>query len=120
MGTMGCCAYAPLSQVVVVQGEVQCTGLTSLHIPFAARRLITAMPRLALCSHAQAIASADPVKAPASHAAADRHVPSSKSNTARWMDRTRKIRMTYDQRPGTTMARRPTGELLTSRINGRL
>jgi hypothetical protein len=76
----GVMCLRPLFQVVV-----QCTGLTSLHIPFPARRLITAMPRLALYSHAQAIArDLLLVEAPASHAVVDRHVPSSKSKTGRW------------------------------------
>lgn len=69
----------PVLTVVVQYSSAQCTRLTRLQIPFPARRLITAMPRLALCSHAQAMASADLVEAPAGHAAADPHVPSSKS-----------------------------------------
>jgi hypothetical protein len=81
VSTQGCYAYAPSFFQVVVQ----CTCLTSLHIPFPARRLITAMPRLALCSHAQAIArDLVLVEAPASHAVVDHHVPSSKSKTGRW------------------------------------
>ena len=114
MGTMGCCADAPPpfpSQVVV-----QCTGLTSLHcaahpLPSTPSHHGHATPRLVLpCT-------GDRERRPGKGACQPRCCRSPCALfqiVYREMDRTRRIRTTYDKPPVTSITRRPTSETVKS------